>query len=207
MLRTHEIHPSIVHFPLTLVPTALALDAIGEATDNRALMNAGKVLMPIAAASAAVAGAAGFISQGAVKAEGEAHEMLVTHRNLNAMLVCTTTAMAIYRQTRERPGIAYLLADAAGLLAMSYTAYLGGKMVYAHGVGVEPQGVDIAKSPELRAGELGRAARESARHIVEQTRIAAQEAAAGEIAPAARTLVGGAARGNGAAEEMLTSGL
>ncbi|HEY8537791.1 MAG TPA: DUF2231 domain-containing protein [Steroidobacteraceae bacterium] len=207
MLRTHEIHPSIVHFPLTLVPAALALDAIGEATDSEALMNAGKVLMPIAAASAAIAGVAGFIAQGAVRAEGEAHEMLVTHRNLNAALVGATTAMAIYRQSRRRPGLGYLLAGAAGLLAMSYTAYLGGKMVYAHGVGVEPQGVDVEKSPELRAGELGRAARESARHIVEQTRVAAREAAAGEIAPAARTLVSKAARGDGAAEEMLTSGL
>ena len=57
MLRTHELHPTLVHFPLTLVPAALALDAIGEATDNEALMNAGKALMPIAAVSAAITGA------------------------------------------------------------------------------------------------------------------------------------------------------
>src|SRR3712207_8356105 len=36
-LRLHEIHPSIVHFPLTLVPASLILDAIGQATGSRGL--------------------------------------------------------------------------------------------------------------------------------------------------------------------------
>lgn len=199
MLRTHELHPTLVHFPLTLVPTALALDAIGEATDNEALMNTGKWLMPVAAASAAITGVAGFIAQGAVKAEGHAHDLLVTHRNLNAALIGATAAMAIVRQTRTRPGLGYLLMGAAGLLGMTYTAYLGGKMVYAHGVGVEPQGVDIEKSPELRPGGMARAARQSARHLAEQARASAHEVAAGEIAPAARTHAQRISRGNGAA--------
>ena len=197
MLRTHELHPSLVHFPLTLVPTALVVDAIGDATDNEALMNVGKVLMPIAAASAAVAGIAGFIAQGAVKAEGRAHDLLVTHRNLNAALIGTTAAMAIARQTRSRPGLGYLLLGAAGLIGMGYTAYLGGKMVYSHGVGVEPHGVDIDQSPELRPGVLSHAARESARHIMQQARASAQELRAGEIAPA--THAQATPRGNGAA--------
>lgn len=204
MLRTHELHPTLVHFPLTLVPAALALDAIGEATDNEALMNAGKMLMPIAAASAAITGAAGFIAQGAVRAEGHAHDLLVTHRNLNAALIATTAAMAIYRQTRERPGIAYLLLGAAGLLGMTYTAYLGGKMVYAHGVGVEPHGVDIEKSPELRPGELAHAARESGRQLVEQARASAQEVSRGEFAPAVRTHVERLSRGGNGSAPTIT---
>lgn len=187
MLRTHELHPSLVHFPLTLVPTALLLDAIGDATDNEALMYAGKTLMPIAAATAAIAGLAGFVAQGAVRAEGHAHDLLVTHRNLNAALIGTAAGMAIARQRSTRPALGYLLLGAAGVAALGYTAYLGGKMVYAHGVGVEPHGVDIEKSPELRPGTLGRAARESAHHIAEQARTSAQEVRAGEIAPAIRT--------------------
>ncbi len=206
MLRTHELHPTLVHFPLTLVPTAIALDAIGEATDNHALMKAGKTLMPAAAVSAVLAGVAGFIAQGSAKAEGRAHDLLVTHRNLNAALIGTTAAMAIYRQTRERPGLAYLLLGAVGMAGMTYTAYLGGKMVYAHGVGVEPDGVNIDNSPELRPGELARVARESARRVGEQARASVEEIRAGQIAPAMRSHKQGGTRslstGDGATPSM-----
>ena len=37
-------------------------------------------------------------------------------------------------------GPVYILAGFAGIVAMSYSAYLGGHMVYAHGVGVEEAG-------------------------------------------------------------------
>ena len=110
--------------------------------------------------------------------------------------------MAIYRQTRERPGLGYLLLGAVGLAGMTYTAYLGGKMVYAHGVGVEPHGVDIDKSPELRPGEMGRAARESGRQLAEQARASFDEVRAGEIAPAMRTHAERVSRGNGATPSM-----
>jgi uncharacterized membrane protein len=202
MLRTHELHPTLVHFPLTLVPTALVIDAIGETTDNEALMNTGRWLMPVAAASAAIAGAAGLVAQGAVRAQGEAHDLLVTHRNLNAALIGVTAAMAIVRQTRRRPGLGYLLMGAAGMLAMGYTAYLGGKMVYAHGVGVEPDGVDIDKSPELRPGDFSRAAREAGHHVAEQARVSAEAIRTGEFAPAVHTQTEHASRGNGATPSL-----
>jgi uncharacterized membrane protein len=199
-LRTHEIHPTLVHFPLTLVPTALALDAIGAATNSESLMKAGKALMPIAAASAVITGVAGFISQGAVKADGHAHELLVTHRNLNLALVAATAAMAAIRQTRTRPGVGYLMAGLGGVLAMTYTAYLGGKMVYAHGVGVEPDGVDLEKSPEIRRGSVSRAARESAALLQDQVVATAKEIAGGDLAPAVRVHAERIAKGNGATQ-------
>jgi uncharacterized membrane protein len=199
-LRTHEIHPTLVHFPLTLVPTALALDAIGAATNNESLMNAGKALMPIAAASAVITGIAGFISQGAVKAEGHAHELLVTHRNMNLTLVAATAGMAAFRTTQSRPGIGYLMAGLGGVLAMTYTAYLGGKMVYAHGVGVEPHGVDLAKSPEIRRGNVAHAARESAVQLQDQVVATAKEIAGGDLAPAVRVHANRIAKGNGATQ-------
>lgn len=185
-LRLHEIHPSIVHFPLTLVPTALGLDAIGAATDNDGLMRAGRSLMPLAAASALIAGVFGYVAQGAVNTDARGHELLTTHRNLNTVLAAATGVMAVMRSRRKRPGVGYLLTGLGAVLAMTYTAYLGGKMVYAHRVGVEPEGVRTDESPELLPGSIGVAARATMRHAAQQVRRTAGEIRRGEIAPALR---------------------
>jgi uncharacterized membrane protein len=185
-MRLHEVHPSLVHFPLALVPTALALDALGHFTDNAALRRVGQCLMPVAAGSAAITAAAGYAAQAAVRAEGEARDMLVTHRNLNTGLVALTGAMALARMQRERVGAAYWLLGVAGLATMGYTAYLGGKMVYSHRVGVEPDGVNLAASPEIRPGSVGTTATTAAKQTAEQVDRSMSEAVDGEVAPSLR---------------------
>jgi uncharacterized membrane protein len=186
-LRTHEMHPMLVHFPLTLIPAALAFDAVGRFTGSQSLLDVGRTLMPLAAASAVITGVAGFVAQGSVRAEAHAHDLLATHRNLNTVLVGVTSAMAIARQRVRQPGWAYFATGLTGLLAMGYTAYLGGKMVYAHGVGVEPHGVDLDQSPEWRRGSISAATRQSVKHITQQLRASVREVSQGEFAPAVRT--------------------
>ena len=183
-MRTHEIHPMLVHFPLALMPTAIAADAIGAMTDNRALMDTGKTLMPLAVASMAATGVAGFAAQEEVRAEGEAHDMLVTHRNLNVGLLLMSAGLAVLRSRQERPGPGYLLAGLAGAALMTYSGYLGGKMVYRHGVGVgAADGYDPERSPRIEREHLGEAARVAATDVARGVVHAAQEVAHGELAP------------------------
>ena len=183
-MRTHEIHPMLVHFPLALLPTAIAADAIGAMTDNRALMETGRTLMPLAVASMAATGVAGFAAQEEVRAEGEAHDMLVTHRNLNVGLLLMSAGLAVLRSGQERPGPGYLLAGLAGAALMTYSGYLGGKMVYRHGVGVgAAEGYDPERSPRIERGHLGEAARIAATDVARGVAHAAQQVAHGELAP------------------------
>lgn len=150
-IRLHELHPSLVHFPLVLLPASLLLDALGCALDRRSLRRAGARLMPVAAASAAATAAAGLAAERAVQVPPAARPVLTTHRNLNLALVGLAAALAVVRSRRERPGVGYLAAGLAGVAAMGYTAWLGGHMVYRHGVGVEPAGgVRSPPSPEVR---------------------------------------------------------
>jgi uncharacterized membrane protein len=159
-VRLQEVHPSIVHFPIALLPAAVAADLLGRATGSEALLEMGRVLMPVAAASAAVSAVTGLVAQEEVQAEGVAQDILVTHRNLNLSLVTLSTALAAWRLRSARPSTGYLALALAGLGAMSYSAYLGGKMVYEHGVGVKPaDGLRTGDAPELvprRAGEIAR---------------------------------------------------
>lgn len=183
-MRVHEVHPMLVHFPIALLPTAIAADAVGALTGNRSLMETGKTLMPLAVAGMAATGVAGFAAQEAVRAEGEAHEMLVTHRNLNVGLLLMSAGLAVLRAGQERPGPGYLLAGLAGAALMTYSGYLGGKMVYRHGVGVGAAGgYDPERSPRIESGHYGEAARIAAADMARGVAHAAREAAHGELAP------------------------
>ena len=182
-MRLHEIHPSVVHFPLTLLPASLALDAVGRLTGSRGLMSAARLLMPAAAVSGVVAGVAGLIAQESVHAEGEGHPALVTHRNLNLALVGLTAVLAGARMRKDQPAWGYLLAGAAGVVGMGYTAYLGGKLTYSHGVGVERSGGVRSESAEIRRGSVAHALVLAVRLVGRALLTVVRELRRGEIAP------------------------
>lgn len=183
-MRLQELHPALVHFPIALLPTALVTDALGRATGSETLMEMGRRLMPVAAASAVVAGVAGLISQQASEVSEAAHPYLTTHRNLNLGLIGMTVLLAQKRARRKRPSTGYLLAGLGGLATMSYTAYLGGHMVYEHGVGVEPAGgVREGQAPELVPENAARAVALSGKHIRDGLQHALEHLREGDVAP------------------------
>lgn len=132
-MQLHELHPALVHFPIVLLPASLAADASG-------MDAAGRTGIVLTAATAALAATTGLVAQEEVEVDGKAHDLLATHRTLNLGVLGLTTAMALYRTTQKRVGLGYLAAGLLGLGVTAYSAYLGGRMVYGHGVGVEPAG-------------------------------------------------------------------
>lgn len=168
-MHLQELHPAAVHYPIALLPLSVAADALGLMTGNRNLLEIGRLTMPVAAASAAVAGVLGLVAQEVVRTDEESSEMLTTHRNLNLGLLGVATAMAIKRFRQEKPDVRYLAVGAAGIGAMVYSAYLGGQMVYDKGVGVRAAGglLESEAPPLTRPRE---AARATARHVVEGAR-------------------------------------
>ncbi|MBD2748858.1 DUF2231 domain-containing protein [Microvirga sp. BT688] len=183
-MRVHEVHPALAHFPVALLPTAVAADLIGRLTNNDSLMDMGRQLMPVAAASVAATGIAGFAAQEAVKTSDVSHDILVTHRTLNIGLLALSVGLAAVRSRSRRPSAGYLLAGLAGAALVTYSGYLGGRMVYAHGVGVAPaNGIEPERTPEVPHDGFGRAARASASNVGQAIRHTAQEMAEGQIAP------------------------
>lgn len=183
-VRLNEIHPSLVHFPIALMPAAIGADLLANATDSDGLAEAGRVLMPVAAASAAISAVFGLVAASEAKVEGRAADLLVTHRNLNLGLTAISGLMALARLSQRRAGAGYLALGLAGLAGMSYSAYLGGKMVYEHGVGVKPaDGLRDGDSPEVTPGQLGAAARRAVDDLQQAIPPIVDDAKAGRIAP------------------------
>ena len=181
-MRLQELHPSMVHYPIALLPVSLAADTLGLLTRNRSLLELGRLTMPIAAASAALAGILGLIAQEVVDTDEESAEMLATHRTLNLALIGVAGAMAIKRFGEKKPEPGYLALGAGGLAAMIYSAYLGGQMVYEHGVGVRAAGgLHDEVAPPLT--QPGRAARMSAKHVAVGARHVVEDTMAGQLVP------------------------
>lgn len=170
-MRLQEVHPTLVHYPLAFFPLAILSDLLGSLSGSRPLKTAGRRLMPLAAVSAAVTGAAGLIAQQSVRTTPQAMRVLHRHRTLNLSLIAAGTVMTFIRMRRENPGAGYLAAGLGALAAMSYSAYLGGKLVYEHGTGVRAAGGLIeGEAPEVRPGTLQQTGRVSMHHLVHGAR-------------------------------------
>jgi len=184
-MKLHELHPSLVHFPLALLPLSIGADLVGRVTGNQSLLDLGRRTMPLAAASGLVAGVAGLMAQTEVKAKGASMDMLQTHRTINLGLVAIAGAMAVRRSRNEKPSAAYLGLGLMGIAAMTFSAYLGGAMVYHDGVGVEAaDGVRLRpKVPELSRKTAGKALRTAASDTVKGIQLTVEESAKGELVP------------------------
>jgi uncharacterized membrane protein len=186
-MRLQEVHPALVHYPIALLPTALGADALGRLTGSDALLEVGRRLTPIAAAGTLLAGLFGFVAQETVRTDETTEELLATHRTLNIGLVALTAALAGKRARMRRPTLAYLAVGAVGLGVMGYSAYLGGKMVYHHGVGVSAAGGLLEEeAPEITPTTLPEVAAVAADHLragVEHTIQSASPVTEDEPAP------------------------
>lgn len=184
-MRLQEVHPSVVHYPIAFLPVAIGADLLGRLTGSRKLMNFGKAAIGIAAAGAAVAATTGLIAQQEVNADGEALDMLITHRNLNLAATVVATAMATWRGAREKPSASYLTLGVASTALVYYTAYLGGHMVYQFGVGVQPaDGIAHGHAPALTASDAAYVTKHAAADLKSAVALTAKEVGEGKLVPA-----------------------
>ncbi len=154
-MRLHEIHPSMTHFPVALLPAAVGIEIAARITEDDNLEKLGRVAMATASATSLLTTATGLVAEQEVKGGERARSMLLTHKYLNIATGALTTAMTVYRFTGRRPGWAYLSAGVSSLGVLVYSAYLGGQMVYDEGMGVErADGLRLDEAPRLRPGNF-----------------------------------------------------
>lgn len=173
-IRLVELHPILVHFPIALLLTSVALDFLAVLFRRASLVEGATWTLMLGAPSAVVALASGWLSEHDVNAAA-APELLHLHK------VCAVLATAIFGtlfvvrfiwqaprllgwmhamapsvsglaaargwlvgfipigdgESLPRAAVAlYLLLGVAGVVLLALTGYLGGAMVYDHGVGL-----------------------------------------------------------------------
>jgi uncharacterized membrane protein len=171
-MLTHELHPALVHAPLTLLPTAAIVDLSATFLPRaHPLHRVGRNLWWATAASGLLAGLAGMaasqeidLTDGAADPD-RARDRMFLHGIGNLMLVTSALGIAVYR-TRRRANLTTALSGLAATGAAVWTAYLGGELVYAHGAGVKAMGPGQQRVPALFSRQApGRLARDAARGL------------------------------------------
>ncbi|NOK31958.1 DUF2231 domain-containing protein [Corallococcus exercitus] len=153
----HELHPSLVHMPLALLPTAAVADLIVVRTGDRAWEKVGRRLWVAGAASAVFAGVAGLAASQEVRMDSpRARDMTVLHGVGNALITLGALGIMAWRVAKAPTAVTTALGLGACAFSL-YTASLGGKMVYEQGIGINPMPEDApqgsVKQPLLLSAE------------------------------------------------------
>lgn len=166
-VRTHELHPSLVHGPLVFLPAATVVDLLAALSPrDRRLDRAGRNLWWATAVGGLVAGLAGLAASQEIELpDDHARDRMFLHGAGNLALVLSAFGVAAWR-TRNRASLTSAAAGLAAAGVATYTAYLGGELVYSHGGGLKPLGGSAAEAPPLFSREApGRLARDAAKGL------------------------------------------
>ncbi len=148
------IHPAIVHFPIALSLVAVLLDLVSRHRRGRGLESAGGALMVLAALASVVAVLTGQAAHDEAVVPAAAAALVARHEEVGEiamwlLLVVAAVRVGLAVKGWFRGAVAwlYLVIALAAAGAAGYNGYLGGKMVFDHGVGTAPVQRSSAQTP------------------------------------------------------------
>jgi uncharacterized membrane protein len=153
-LRTHELHPSLIHAPLVLLPAAALVDLLAALSprDGR-LDRTGCKLWWGTVAAGLLAGLAGMAASQEIEVPTDrARDRMFLHGIGNVALLLSAMGVATWR-SRHRASLTSAATGMAATGASLYAAYLGGELVYSEGAGVKALGGAALETPALFSRE------------------------------------------------------
>ena len=134
----HPLHPALVHFPVACWSLATLADVAGLWWTRWPLWQLAFALLAIGCASGLLAAAAGVYELLKLPARHPAERDANVHMGLALLTWCLYAGSLLLRLPEMQPIPPETLALAlsvAGFAALAVTGWLGGKLVYVHGVG------------------------------------------------------------------------
>jgi len=144
-LLPDPFHPAVVHFPIALSLVGLLLDLLSRHPKARSLAPGGLVLMVLAALGGIAAVLSGQVAEDDAAVPRAARDLLERHEELGdvamwALLVVAAVRVVLALRGAFRGWAAwvYLALALAVCGLVGYQGYLGGELVFRHGVGTLP---------------------------------------------------------------------
>jgi uncharacterized membrane protein len=135
LIPMHAWHPFIVHLPLVALVLAVFFDLLAAWRSGTRWRDAASLLWWIGLAGALAAVVTGLVAFNQVDHSDPAHEVMTLHRNLALASSAVLIACAIWRWRRPFSRAATAL-GVVGAVGLGIVGYLGGEMVYRHGLGI-----------------------------------------------------------------------
>jgi len=139
-LPMESVHPLVVHFPIALLLTAVALDLLAFLLKRDGLHRIALWNLSLGTVGAAVAVLTGLQAEDIAKHSFEIWQVIELHKRLGIttlILGLMTVAWRLrYRdQLSTRSRVVTIVAMLVIVCTVTYGAYLGGRLVYEFGVG------------------------------------------------------------------------
>mgnify|MGYP001293369215 CR=1 FL=1 len=136
-------HPAAVHFPIALSVTATLLLLVASLCRGNPMLPAtARLLLYLSAGSALLAVALGWHAYLTVEHDAAGHAVMLRHRNWAMASTAGLLLLSLWSAWCQRAGknSGVILLPAMLLISggLGFTGWLGGEMVYRHGVGVLP---------------------------------------------------------------------
>ena len=137
----HLIHPALVHATIVFLVVGGSVEAAGLLLRRESLERFGSLLNLLGVASLVPTIAAGYLAQNTIAVEEAASPWLLRHERFALIVLGVFLGLLVVRawgrgRSPEGGRVAYAAGLLAGVILAVVTAYLGGTLVYAFGVGV-----------------------------------------------------------------------
>ena len=139
-----NLHPIIVHFPIALLLTSVFFDFLALLKPQSALQPAAFYLLVLGVVFGIWAGISGDSAARTLSESHHFHPDIQIHADfgngtiwLSILLLLCRTYFTIRRRFFSGFKIAYLILSLVTASLLSITGYLGGKLVFEHGLGVK----------------------------------------------------------------------
>lgn len=138
----HPIHPAVVHFPVACWSLATAADVAGLLWAPPGWWLLAFALTAVGCGMGLVAALSGFLELLKLPAAHPAGATAQAHMGLALTTWCLYAGSLLSRVQDlqpQPPGTWALVLGGSGLATLLATGWLGGRLVYGHGVGVGPR--------------------------------------------------------------------
>jgi uncharacterized membrane protein len=136
-----RIHAALNDLPPALLVASVVFDLLGAWLKRESLKAAGFWTLIAGVLGTGAAIVSGLVAEDAVQHSDQAHEIMETHETFAFIVLGIFGILAIWRILRrgvwrEKEQPVALAAGVIGLAILLYTAMLGGKLVFDHGLGI-----------------------------------------------------------------------
>jgi uncharacterized membrane protein len=136
----HPIHPMLIVFPIALFIAAFVFDLVYLSTRNPLWYRIAYYNILLGVISALLAAVAGFVDYFTLPMSDKARSTATTHMLLNLLVVVLFVINLIIRYDDAVLAGSRLtwmiILDVVAVALLSYAGWLGGELVYRHGLGV-----------------------------------------------------------------------
>lgn len=148
----HPLHPALVHFPVAFWIVAVGADLAGFASGQSGLWRLGAACLWIGAVTGIGAILAGFLEFARLPKRHPAQHTATRHMMwaLAAWSLFVSSLLLRGGAAAEPPSLWALAVSLCGLASLLVAGWLGGRLVYSHGVGaaIPPPRQDHARHSE-----------------------------------------------------------